>query len=382
MIAGLADCYDGHIMTLTRRSFAATAATIPMLTETALAQRAAIQGAVPEGTVWLNANENPEGPPRQSIEAMIEVLPKSGRYHYQEYRDFYAAVAKSEGMEAEQLLIGSGSSEVLQAAVHAFTAPDRPLIQLDPTYESVAAVAEALGRRVIRVPLTSSWGADVKKLAEHASREGGGLIYFCNPNNPTSSVTPKSDVDWLIANLPANTVLLMDEAYIHFSESPEMASAFPHVKAGRNVIVSRSYSKIWGMAGLRAGAMYARPDLVKKMEPFRNNVISIVAVRALLGGLPHAASIIGDRRTRYNAIRAETCAWLKKKGIGFIEPNANFIMIDLGAKDVRQVHPALIARGVAAGRPFPPLYNMLRVSVGSAVDMEKFRQAFWDVYSA
>ncbi len=199
---------------MTRRELAlqvaGAAAAIPVLTEALLAQRAAVPGAVPPNTVFLNANENPEGPPQEAIDAMIKVLPSSGRYHYQEYQEFYATVAKSEGMEPDQLLIGSGSSEVLQAAVHAFTSPTRPMVQLYPTYESVAAVVEALQRKVVRVPLTAAHTADVKAIAEAAARENAGFIYLCNPNNPTSTVTPKKDIEWLISHLPGDTVLVLD----------------------------------------------------------------------------------------------------------------------------------------------------------------------------
>jgi len=370
---------------MTRRRFSqrfpAGLAAVPILTEAALAQRAAVPGAVPPGAVWLNANENPDGPPQAAIEAMVKVLPESGRYHYQEYKEFYAEVARSEGMEPDTLLIGSGSSEVLQAAVHAFTGPDRPLIQPDPTYESVAAVAEALGRKVIRVPLRPDYTADVRKLAAEADRAGGGLIYLVNPNNPTSAINPKTDLDWLVSNLPKNTILLHDEAYIHFSESKEMASALPHVKAGANVVVTRSYSKIYGMAGLRAGAAYGRPDLINRMAPFRNNVISIVAVRALLAAIAVRDRFLPERRARYNGIRRDVCGWLESKGVRFIEPHANFIMVDLGGRDAREFIPKMVARGVAPGRPFPPLDRHMRVSVGTAADMEKFKRVFWEVYA-
>lgn len=364
---------------MTRRELA-LGVTAGILTEAALAQRAAVPGVIPPDTVFLNANENPEGPPKEAIEAMIKVLPSSGRYHYQEYQEFYAAVAKSEGMAPEQLLIGSGSSEVLQAAVHAFTGPTRPMVQLYPTYESVAAVVGALERKIVRVPLTPEYTADVKAIAEAAARENAGLIYFCNPNNPTATVTPKKDIEWLVANLPGDTVLLLDEAYIHFAETPEMESGFKYVNAGKNVIVARSYSKIWGMAGLRAGAAYGRPDLMKRMEPFRNNVISIVAVRALLGGLAAADRILPERRARYNGIRRELCQWLAGKDVKFIEPHANFMMIDM-RRDARPLLPQMVARGVAPGRPFPPMTNFMRVSIGTASDMQKFRKVFWEVYN-
>jgi histidinol-phosphate aminotransferase len=369
---------------LSRRDLAsrfAGAAVMPILTEVALAQRAAVPGAAPPDTIWLNANENPEGPPKQALDAALKVLPTSGRYHYQEYQEFYELVARSEGMEKAQILIGSGSSEVLQAAIHAFTSPSKPLIQPAPTYESPAYVCEALRRKVIRVALQGSWSADVKKLAEEAERAGGGLIYLCNPNNPTGAITPKDEIHWLVSNLPTNTVLMVDEAYIHFSASPQMESALHYVRQGKDVVVTRSYSKIYGMAGLRAGAVYGCPDLIRAMEPFRNNVISIVAVRAVIGALGERDAILADRKARYNKIREDVCEWLRSKSIGYIPSHANFIMIDVG-RDARAMQVQMLSRGVAVGRPFPPLDKMMRVSVGTAAEMDRFRRVFWDVYQS
>jgi histidinol-phosphate/aromatic aminotransferase/cobyric acid decarboxylase-like protein len=217
----------------------------------------------------------------------------------------------------------------------------------------------------------------VKKLVEAAERNGGGLIYLVNPNNPTGAVTPKGDIEWLANNLPKETVALIDEAYIHFADTPRMESAFKYVKAGRNVVVTRSYSKIYGMAGLRAGAAYGPSGLVRRMEPFRNNVISIVAVRAVLAAIQEP-EVLADRKARYNRIRGELCSWLKSKNIGYVESHANFLMIDVG-RDVRTMLPRMVANGVAVGRPFPPLDNMMRVSIGTASDMEKFRRVFWEV---
>ena len=369
---------------MTRRNFAIGApALTPLMTEAALAQRASIQGVtLPADMVWLNANENPEGPPKAALAAMIEVLPTSGRYHYQEYQDFYARVARFEGLEPDQILIGSGSSEVLQAAVHAFTGPARPLICPNPTYESPLAVTEALNRKVVRVPLRADNTSDMKALVEAADREGGGLIYLCNPNNPTSTISTKDEIHWLVTNLPRNTVAMIDEAYIHFSESPDIGSAFRYIKEGRNnVVVTRSYSKIYGMAGLRAGFAAGVGELMRKMEPFRNNVISIVAVRAILAAIDDAGNFIPDRKRRYNKVRAELCEWFKSKGMRYIDPHANFVMVEV-AKEVRTMQQQLALKGVGVGRPFPPLDRMMRVSIGTPSDMEKFRKAFWEVHSA
>jgi len=370
---------------LTRRDlarFGLAAFTGRMLPEVAYAQRAAIPGNLPPDTVFLNANENPEGPPKSSIEAMAKVLPEGGRYHYQEFREFYGTLAHSEDLAPEQILVGSGSSEVLHAAIDAFTSPARPLITVSPTYEGpVELTSRGLGRQVIQVPLAPPYAADVKKLAEHAATAGGGLIYLCNPNNPTSSITPKKDIAWLIENVPANTTILVDEAYAHFADTPDFESMLSYVRQGRNVVVTRTFSKIYGMAGLRAGFAAAPPELIAKMAPFRNNVISVVTVRAVEAALAESKTLIPERRARYIRIRREVCDWLRERNVPYIQPQANFIMIDCG-RDAREFITAMPLKGVAVGRPFPPMTNFLRVTLGTDSEMAKFRDVFWSVYKA
>jgi histidinol-phosphate/aromatic aminotransferase/cobyric acid decarboxylase-like protein len=232
---------------------------------------------------------------------------------------------------------------------------------------------------VIRVPLTGAYSADVRKLAAEARQAGGGLIYLCNPNNPTASITSKADIAWLVANLPPDTVALIDEAYIHFADTPEIESALGYVRQGKNVVVTRTFSKIYGMAGLRAGFACAPPELISRMAPFRNNVISIVAVRAVLAALEEAPRLLPERKASLGKTRKELCGWLKERNLSYIEPHANFLMIDVG-RDVRDFITRMPPMGVAVGRPFPPLDQMLRVSIGTDGDMQKFRDVFWKVY--
>ena len=370
---------------LTRRGFAGVglaALAGRMLPEAAYAQRAAIQGKLPADMVWLNANENPEGPPRSSIDAMAKVLSEGGRYHYQEFREFYETLARTEDLTAEQILVGSGSSEVLHAAVDAFTSPTRPLITVAPTYEGPVDLArKGLGRDVLQVVLEPPYGPDVKQLVAHAEKAGGGLIYLCNPNNPTSSITPKKDLAWMIDNLPPKTTLLIDEAYAHFAETPDFESALSYVRQGKNVVVTRTFSKIYGMAGLRAGFACASPELIAQMTPFRNNVISIVTVRAVLAALAESKTLIPERRARYIRIRHELCEWMREHNLPYIDPQANFVMIDVG-RDAREFISAMPPKGVAVGRPFPPMNNFLRVTIGTDSEMAKFREVFWSVYKA
>jgi histidinol-phosphate aminotransferase len=365
---------------LTRRTFAISALAARVLPELAYAQRAAVQGSdLPADMVWLNANENPAGPPPAALAAMREALPTCGRYHYQEFAGIQASIAKSEDLASNQIVTGCGSSEVLHTAVDAFTSPTRPLISVTPAYELPIEVAHALGHAVVLTKLRDDYTADVKQLAAEADKAKGGLIYLCNPNNPTAAMVKSGDVDWLVANLPANTVLMMDEAYIHFAENPDLKSALPHVRAGKDVIVARTFSKIYGMAGLRVGFAAAKPALIDKLNPLRINIIPYVSARGVVAALADKDRIVGERRATLAKTRRDLCAWLTDRKLKYIEPHANFMMIDCGrnAREFIQKMPRL---GVAPGRPFPPLDNMLRVTIGTEAEMARFRDVFWKVY--
>lgn len=367
---------------MTRRDFASRLAVVAaganVWTEAALAQRALVRADMPSDAIWLNANENPEGPGRAALAAMQEVMPQSWRYHYQEFGEFYTTVAQSEGFGRENVLVGAGSSEVLIVAVGVFTTPARPLISAVPTFELPEGVARSLGHPVVRIPLAEGYVSDVRRMAAEAEKAGGGVIYLCNPNNPTSTITRKSDLAWLISNLPPNTTLLLDEAYIHFSDSPELESGIRYVREGKDVVVARTFSKIYGMAGLRVGFALAKPELIRQMEPFRNNVISIVSARAAKAALGEAGTIVPERRAKLAKIRASLCDWLRERNVKYLDPHANFVMIDVG-REVTSVLPEMYRRGVAPGRPFPPLTNMMRVTIGTEAEMEKFKSVFAEV---
>ncbi|MGE5571171.1 MAG: aminotransferase class I/II-fold pyridoxal phosphate-dependent enzyme [Rhodospirillales bacterium] len=364
----------------TRRSFTAQLAWLGLAAspEAVLAQRALAPRDWPRDTVWLNANENPEGPPPASLEAIRRAAPDTWRYHFPALRDFNAVVAQSEQLSPDQVVMGAGSTEVLNLAVLVFTSATRPLITADPIFEAPAEVARALARPCIRVPLTSTYAADVRQMVAKAESAGGGLLYLCNPNNPTSSMTPRSDLAWLVSNLPRNTVALVDEAYLHFVDNYEQQSALQWVREGREVIVTRTFSKLYGMAGLRVGFACGRPDLMRQLRPFRASAISILGARAVEAALADAPKIIAQRRARTAKTRGEFCEWLDRRKLRYIKPYANFVMIEVGG-DVRRIAAALAQRNIAVGRPFPPLDTMMRVTIGSDRDMARFKEAFASV---
>jgi histidinol-phosphate aminotransferase len=350
--------------------------------EAAYAQRSAVKGAVKNHSqlVLLNANENPDGPPQISIEAMSKALTRGGRYHDEDTEALTAAIASCEHLQPEQVLAGSGSSEILHCAVDAFTSRSLPLITTLPSYELPVDIATAQRNPVIKLPMTPDYAADVRKMAAEAEKAHGGLIYIVNPNNPTSSITKKGDIAWLVANLPPNTVALIDEAYIHYSTAPDLASAIPYVQQGKNVVVARTFSKIYGMAGLRVGFGCARADLIQKMAVYRNNVVPVPSVHAAKVAL-ESTTLVAERRDKFTKIRTDLCNWLDAGRYKFIPPHANFLMIDV-KRDVRGVIAEMREHGVAVGRPFPPMNQMLRVTIGSEADMAKFKEVFPQVVKA
>jgi histidinol-phosphate aminotransferase len=359
---------------ISRRTFEC-AALLGLLPEVAFSQHAAVQGEVPAGTVWLNANENPDGPPEQARNALVRAVAEAGRYNHRVFPSLDVALARSAGVETDQVMYGAGSTEVLNCALRAFTSASLPLITAWPTWEMARDVTLAAGRPMVQVPLTRSWTVDVERMAAEARKSGGGVIHFGNPNNPTSSITPGQQVRWLAEHLPANTVLLIDEAYIQFTDPAEEISAVSLVREGRNVIVTRTFSKLYGMAGARVGFGCGPAVLIRKMLPFRNNVISILGARAAMASLDAGESLVAERRTRRNRIRAQFCAWLDRSGLEYIRPQANFVLIHLG-RDVRDTIPRFLAEGVATGRRFEAMSDWLRIAIGTESEMEKFQAAF------
>lgn len=352
---------------MTRRTLLATTLAAP---ELAFAQHAAISGPVPPGTIWLNANESPEGPPAAARAALLAAVDEAGRYSHRAFPGIEQAIAAALGVAPDQLLLGAGSSQVLHCALQAFTGPGRSFITAWPTWEMTAEIAGRLGAPVVKVPLTKTWAADVEQMADRARRAGGGLVHLGNPNNPTSSLTPPEAVAWLAANLPSKAVLLVDEAYIDYVEDARGHSALPLVQQGKRVVVTRTFSKLFGLAGARIGLGCAPAELIAEMRGFRENVVSILGARAAAAALGLGPAFVNQRRTERLRVRAEFCAWLKGKGIEFVPPAANFVLLSLG-RPVIPVIQALLERGVAPGRRFDSLDQWLRIAIGTAAEMQK-----------
>ena len=366
----------------TRRDFARLAAlmtagaALPFYNEGALAQGLSAGPRIPVDAVKINANENPMGPCAEAIEAIQKLVPLGGRYLYQETFDFVDAMASTEDLSREHVLPYPGSSDPLHRVVLAFTGPEKSFVVADPGYEAGEKAASFVGARTIKVPLRKDWSHDVRAMA--AADPNAGVIYVCNPNNPTGSVTARDEIEYLVNNKPKGAIVLLDEAYIHLSKTAERCSHL--VAADKDVIILRTFSKLYGMAGLRAGAALGRPDLLAKIRGYGAGALPATGMVGAIASLK-ARGLVESRRKIVADIREETVAWLEKKGFDVIPSEANMIMVD-ARRPGREVFQAMLKEKVAIGRTWPALPNHVRVSIGTREEMAKFRTAFGRVMNA
>jgi histidinol-phosphate aminotransferase len=377
--------------TASRRSFlrmaGLSAAALPIMSEgrLAYAARAEAQAAAavrptrhmhPEGAVMINANENPLGPCASALAAIDASARTGGRYDAHDMDPKLTELfASQNGLKPENVFIYAGSSEPLHFSVLAFTSPTAAFVTADPSYEAGMYAATANHAPIIKVPLTPTYAHDVKAML--AAGPTGGVFYICNPNNPTGTLTPKEDIAYLVANKPAGSIVLIDEAYIHLAGAE---SCLDMVAAGKDVIVLRTFSKVYGMAGIRCGVAAGRPDLLAKLQRYGMNPLPITAVTAAYASLQDAA-LVPTRRKIIADTRNSTFAWLKENNYKFIPSVSNCFMIDTG-RPGKQIIAAMAAKNVMIGRTWPIWPNYVRISVGTPAEMAAFQTAFKEVMSS
>lgn len=349
----------------------AAGATLPFYDEPALAQLSKVEN-VPPDAVLINANENPLGPCDEAREAVRNIIPKGGRYLYTETDTLAKLLAEQEGLKPDYVHIFAGSSAPLHQAVLGFTSPDKPFVTADPGYEAGERAAKFVGSKVIKVPLTKDYAHDVKAMAK--ASPNAGLIYICNPNNPTGTATPKADIEWIVANKPAGSVILLDEAYTHIAGIPFNSDL---VAADKDIVILRTFSKIYGMAGLRAGAALARPDLLEKVAPYSAGAMPITAMVAATASLK-VKNLVPERREIIKNTRNDVFTFLEKKKFSFVPSVSNCFMIDVKRPGM-DVIMALRKEKVYIGRVWPSWPTYVRVTVGTPDEMNKFKTAFLKV---
>ena len=345
-------------------------ATLPFYNEPALAQLSKVKGTIPPDAVLINANENPMGPCPEAAEAMRNVIQKGGRYMYQLTDELAKTLAEVEGVKPDYVRPFAGSSAPLHQSVLAFCSPQKSYVAGDPGYEAGGRAAKFIGARAINVPLTKDYAHDVKAMA--AADPSAGLIYLCNPNNPTGSLTSREDMEWLLANKPAGSILVVDEAYIHIADGA--SSMVDMAGKDKEIIILRTFSKLYGMAGLRAGAAIGRPDLLDKIMPYSAGALPVTAMVGATTSLK-VKTLVAERRKIIKDIREDTLSFLDKNHIHYVPSVSNKFMVDV-KRPGREVIDLMAKENVYIGRVWPSWPTYVRVTVGSREDMAKFKTAF------
>lgn len=352
-------------------SLIAPAALLPFANERALAQHPLLRG-VPADAVMIDSNENPLGPCIEARKEMYKAVDNGGRYMDEETEIFRETLAEQEGVRPEYVQPYPGSSLPLHHAVMAFTSPERSLVVADPSYEAGPRAARHVGAKVIALPLRKDYSYDVKAMV--AADPKAGLYYICSPNNPTGTVTQHEDIEWLVANKPAGSVVIVDEAYMHIAGSKPCTDL---VTKDKDVIVLRTFSKIYGMAGLRAGAAIARPDLLGKLAKFNAGFLPLTAMVGATASL-RVKRLVAERRKIIGDIRGDVFGFLEKNKFAYVPSVSNKFMLDV-RRPGGEVIAALRREKVFIGRVWPVWPTHVRVTVGSREEMAKFKAAFLKV---
>jgi histidinol-phosphate aminotransferase len=321
--------------------------------------------------IRIDSNENPNGPGERVYAVIRGHLGESNRYPVRSEDDLGAAIAGTHAIQPENVILGSGSGELLRAAVSAFGTPSRALVAPDPTFEACASWAKFIGVPIMAPRVDASLRLDLDAMAD--AGRGAGLVYLCNPNNPTATVHSAADVAGYVDQVgrqSPETTILIDEAYHEYVDDPAYGTAIPLALANPRVVVTRTFSKVFGMAGLRVGYAVGQPATLAKMAAWLlgSNVsqLTLVAAAAAVGDAQHIA--LEQRRNR--ATRDYTRKFFQGAGYQVARSDANFMMVDI-RRDAKQFKQDALKHMVAVGRQFPALPTWVRVSVGTMAEMKK-----------
>ena len=335
---------------------------------------------MPLGPILLNFNENPYGPSPKARAALAACGPISNRYPDAAYRLLTNMLAQKYQVKPENIILGCGSTEILRAADDAFLDPSRNVVAAAPTFEAVLDYARVLRSNAVLIPLTSDHRHDLPKMAA-ACTSKTGVAYICNPNNPTGTIVTRDEFAAFVQAVPPTTLIVVDEAYFDFVDDPRYSSALEFIPAHPNVVVARTFSKIYGMAGMRLGYAIGAKEPIASLaaELLQDNGNAAVLQAAL-------ASLADDEhvdtcRAQLNFTRKLLCSELTADSRPFIPSQANFVMLDLGT-DVKPIIEQFRARNIFVGRQFPAMPNFLRVTTGTNPETEAFLNALRDIAPA
>jgi histidinol-phosphate aminotransferase len=340
-----------------------------------LAEEAAIMQSPPVMKARLLANENPFGPSPAAKKAVQEALELSYQYPFMRMRELSGKIAAHEGIKQSNILMDAGSSPLLMAAALQFCKNGAEVISADPTYNDMPSTAESHGAKWVKVPLTADYKHDLEAM-EAKITSNTGLVYICNPNNPTGTVLDTAKLKAFCERVSKKVPVFIDEAYIDYMPDPQAASMIDLVKSGSNVIVARTFSKLYGFAGLRCGYVVAQPDTIKKLSDFAVGSMSLSAttVAAAIAAYQEK-DFFTDALKKTEASKAYLYAVLKKEGYDYIPSSANFVMFPIKMEGPK-FSQLMNDKGVGIRVWNFNGQHWCRVSIGRMDEMEAFAEAF------
>ena len=330
--------------------------------------------------VKIASNENNWGPPPAVMEAMQHGFKYANRYGNPD-GNIMQAIAEHHGVKRENVLLTAGSGEVLDVVGTTYLQNGKVVLGADPSYGSVYQHATTIKSDAIKLPLLKDYRQDIPGMIAAANRNARdiGFFYLCNPNNPTGVVVSAKEVRQVVEGLPKDMPILIDEAYHHFVDDPAYGTAVPYVLEGRPVIVARTFSKIAALAAMRIGYAIAPADIIQRLRAYSINSVNVAAKFGAAASLKDTAGQ-AEVRKKVIALRTSTSKELEAWGYPVIPSQTNFFMVSLHDKTVQPTIQAFREKNILVGRPFPPMLNHLRVSIGRDEDMQKFLVAFKEIF--
>ncbi len=352
---------------------------LPVFGEYAMAQQAEQASAARRGarremgpnTVRISSNENPWGPCKEGLEAIIKVAPHGGYYDSEGVnKEFQSAIVDTEGVKPNYISMHAGSSDPLHRFQCAYTSPTRSWTMANPGYGGGAP--KFIGSKLVQVPLRADYSHDVEGMIK--ADPNAGVYYVVNPNNPSGTLTARKDIEYLLANKQKDALVLVDEAYIHFSNAETVADM---VIADKDIVVLHTFSKIFGMAGLRAGYALARPDILAKIRQYGVGFNPVTGTACGAASL-RSKTVVPERKALMTNIRESVFNHFEQKNYKYIPSQTNFFMVEVN-RPGEQVVDALADKGILIGRLWPVWPTKVRVSIGTQEQMNKFMAAFDEV---
>jgi histidinol-phosphate aminotransferase len=328
----------------------------------------------------LSFNENPWGPPDSVLKAMTKAFKYANRYGYPD-GGIVQAIASHHGVKTNNIMLGAGSGEILDVCCTGLLRGGKKIVGSTPSFSILYEKAKGIQSDTIAIPLLSDYRQDIATMirATNENKADVGLVYLCNPNNPTGRCVSKAEVQQLLDSIPRDIPVLIDEAYHHFVEDPNYATSVPYVLEGRNVIIARTFSKISALAGMRLGYAVAPTTVLQRMRPWATGSISAVVQWGAVTALNDVDAMLKIKKETIR-IREKAASDLKALGYSSIPSDGNFLMVHI-RRPIAQVVPEFRKHGVLVGRPFPPMNEHMRLSVGTEPEMARFMTAFKQIFT-